>query len=148
MARLIQVQGGAPANSIQNYLIRTGPATAAAEKSDIEVIDSKIDEQSSSSGGEPAIDEDSQKNRFGWDTIIKTSFPYVMRRGDKYSSVRIIDSKVLYHYLTVLKPEIYSCTCIKSEYMTEAEARLFNEINIKHCDCKLKLRVMIFWILK
>jgi hypothetical protein len=137
MARLIQVQGGAPANSIQNYLIRTGPAAAVAEKSDIEVIDSKIDEQSSSSGGEPAIDEESQKNRFGWDTIIKTSFPYVIRRGDKYSSVRIIDSKVLYHYLTVLKPEIYSCTCIKSEYMTEAEARLFNEINIKHCDCKL-----------
>ncbi|XP_059479671.1 uncharacterized protein LOC132199161 [Neocloeon triangulifer] len=130
VARL--VQSGIPAGSIQNYLIRT-PNASAADKSDVQPVEVSA-KKSDAKSSEPAIDEETQKGHFGWETILKTHFPYVLRRGQKYSSVRIIDSKVLFHYLSVLRPEIYTCTTIRSEYMTEAEARMFNEINTKHCD--------------
>lgn len=42
--------------------------------------------------------------------------------------------KLLSKYLTYLHSDIYSCTCIRSYYITDAEAKLLNDINMKHCD--------------
>lgn len=44
--------------------------------------------------------------------------------------------KLLAKYLSYLNPEIYSCTCIRSFFVTEHEAKLLNEINIKHSEGK------------
>lgn len=46
----------------------------------------------------------------------------------------MVESKLLSKYLNYLHADIYSCTCIHSFYITEAEARLLNEINNKHCE--------------
>lgn len=45
-----------------------------------------------------------------------------------------VELKLLSKYLTYLHADIYSCTCIRSYYITEAEARLLNDINVRHCD--------------
>ncbi|XP_017461970.1 PREDICTED: serine-rich adhesin for platelets [Rhagoletis zephyria] len=80
-------------------------------------------------------DEESQKGHFGWTTFGKTYIPYIYRQQEKYCSVRMIEMKLLGKYLNCLHPDIYSsCTCVRSYYITEAEARLLIEINIKHCD--------------
>lgn len=80
-------------------------------------------------------DEESQKGHFGWTTFGKTYIPYIYRQTEKYCSVRMIELKLLGKYLNCLHPDIYSsCTCVRSYYITEAEARLFIEINHKHCD--------------
>lgn len=83
----------------------------------------------------PPCDEESQKGHFGWTTFGKTYIPYIYRQQEKYCSVRMIEMKLLGKYLNCLHPDIYSsCTCVRSYYITEAEARLLIEINIKHCD--------------
>lgn len=83
----------------------------------------------------PAIDEQSQKGRFGWVSFGRTHIPYIIRTPDeKYCAVRIVEMKLLSKYMNYLHADIYSCTCIRSYYITEAEARVFNEINIKHCE--------------
>lgn len=80
-------------------------------------------------------DEESQKGHFGWTTFGKTYIPYIYRQQEKYCSVRMIEMKLLGKYLNCLHPDIYSsCTCVRSYYITEAEARLFIEINQRHCD--------------
>lgn len=82
-------------------------------------------------------DEESQKGHFGWTTFGKTYIPYIYRGQERYCSVRMIELELLGKYLNCLHPDIYSsCTCVRSYYITEAEARLLIEINHKHCDSK------------
>ncbi|CAH1377575.1 hypothetical protein MTP99_018976 [Tenebrio molitor] len=81
-----------------------------------------------------AIDEESVRGRFGWETIGKNPIPYINRLGEKYCAVRMVEMKALNKYLNYLHQDIYNCTCIRSYYITEPEGRLLNEINIKHCD--------------
>lgn len=81
-----------------------------------------------------AIDEDSQRGRFGWETLGKASIPYILRQGEQYCAVRMAENKLLNKYLSYLHADIYNCTCIRSYYITDAEARILNEINLKHCD--------------
>lgn len=91
--------------------------------------------QSTSSGESgKAIDEESIRGRFGWETIGKNPIPYINRAGEKYCAVRMVEMKALNKYLNYLHQDIYNCTCIRSYYITENEGRLLNEINIKHCD--------------
>lgn len=80
------------------------------------------------------IDEDSVKGRFGWTTMGKVHIPFIYRNDEHYCAVRMVESKVLNKLLTYLHQDIYNCTNIRSYYITEAEARLLNEINFKHCD--------------
>ncbi|XP_050497478.1 uncharacterized protein LOC114339461 isoform X2 [Diabrotica virgifera virgifera] len=80
------------------------------------------------------IDEESQKGRFGWTMMGKIHIPYIMRSGEKYCAVRMVEMKVLNKLLNFLHQDLYNCTNIRSYYITEAEARLLNEINFKHCD--------------
>ena len=42
--------------------------------------------------------------------------------------------KLLNKFLSVLPTEVNSCHCIRSYYITDSEAKLLNEINIKHTD--------------
>ncbi|XP_060537177.1 uncharacterized protein LOC132708692 isoform X2 [Cylas formicarius] len=80
------------------------------------------------------IDEDSLKGRFGWATMGKTHIPYIIRSGENYCAVRMVEMKVLNKWLNYLHQDLYNCTNIRSYYITEVEARLLNEINLKHCD--------------
>ncbi|XP_040580546.1 uncharacterized protein [Lepeophtheirus salmonis] len=85
---------------------------------------------------EKKLDEESKKGRFGWCEFEKNYVPYIFRHGDeKFTSVRMVERKFLNKFLSVLPPEVNSCHCIRSYYITDAESKLLNEINLKHTDC-------------
>lgn len=106
---------------IMNFLTRKGAPTNDKSKEKAE-SDTK------------ANDERSVKGQFGWAAIGKGYVPYLFRQGEKYCAVRMVEVKLLNKYLSYLSQDIYSCTCIRSYYITEAESKLLNEINYKHCD--------------
>ena len=82
------------------------------------------------------VDEESKKGRFGWFDIEKVFLPMIFRYGtEKFTSVRMVERKLLNRFLQVLPPEVNNCTCIRSYYITDAESKLLNEINLKHTDC-------------
>ena len=128
-----QVQGqlamsGRPGQPmIQNYLtnnmhlMKNNAANSANDK--------KVDQ---------ALDEESKKGRFGWVEFDKNLIPYILRisgeKTEKYTSVRMVERKLLNKFLSVLPTEVNSCHCIRSYFITDAEAKLLNEINIKHTD--------------
>ncbi|CAB3244143.1 unnamed protein product [Arctia plantaginis] len=108
---------------IINFLARK-PGTTAADQRPMPEGDKKT----------PAPDEASWKGHFGWDMLGKCHIPYIYRSNEKYVAVRMVEIKLLNKYLNYLHADIYSCTCIRSYYITEIEARLLNEINNRHCD--------------
>ncbi len=61
--------------------------------------------------------------------------PYILRRGEKYTSVRMAERKILNRFLSTLPSEVNTCYSVKSFYMYEAEFKLLNDINVKHNDC-------------
>ncbi|ETN64587.1 hypothetical protein AND_003667 [Anopheles darlingi] len=80
-------------------------------------------------------DEESLKGHFGWETFPnKTYIPYILREQERYCSVRMLETRLLGKYLNYLHQDIYTCTCVKSYFITEAESKLLNEINAKHSD--------------
>uniref|UniRef100_A0A182JHB7 Uncharacterized protein n=1 Tax=Anopheles atroparvus TaxID=41427 RepID=A0A182JHB7_ANOAO len=86
-------------------------------------------------GEKKANDEESQKGHFGWEMFPgKVHIPFILRQQERYCAVRMVEMKLLNKYLTVLHQDIYTCTCVRSYYITEAECKLLNEINTKHCD--------------
>lgn len=87
-----------------------------------------------STSSEGSIDDESVRGRFGWTTLGAAHIPYIFRSGDKYCAVRMVEVKLLNKYLNFLHQDIYNCTCIRSYYITDAEGRLLNEINVRHCD--------------
>lgn len=117
-----------------NYLQRKPTVTANAS---VNGQDGKTKSENGdiNSGGEKkACDEESQRGHFGWATFGKIHIPYILRQAEKYCAVRMVEMKLLNKYLSYLHQDIYSCTCVRSYYITEAECRLLNEINHKHCD--------------
>ena len=86
---------------------------------------------------EKKIDEESRRGRFGWCEFEKNYIPYIFRTGkqEKYTSVRMVERKLLNKFLSVLPSEVNSCHCIRSYYITDPESKLLNEINLKHADC-------------
>jgi hypothetical protein len=65
------------------------------------------------------VDEESKKGRFGWFDIEKVYLPFIFRyTTEKYTSVRMVERKLLNRFLQVLPPEVNSCTCIRSYYIT------------------------------
>ncbi|XP_018055960.1 PREDICTED: uncharacterized protein LOC108692282 isoform X2 [Atta colombica] len=109
---------------ILGYLHKRPTDGSSAPKSSTGGLESKV----------PTPDDDSQRGRFGWTSFDECHIPYIFRSGEKYCAVRILESKLLNKYLSFLHSDIYSCTCIRSYYITEAESKLFNEINTKHCE--------------
>uniref|UniRef100_A0A6E8WAL8 Uncharacterized protein n=1 Tax=Anopheles coluzzii TaxID=1518534 RepID=A0A6E8WAL8_ANOCL len=82
-----------------------------------------------------ANDEESQKGHFGWEVFpAKVHIPFILRQQERYCAVRMVEMKLLNKYLNYLHQDIYTCTCVRSYYITEAECKLLNEINQKHCD--------------
>ncbi|KAJ0175301.1 hypothetical protein K1T71_009442 [Dendrolimus kikuchii] len=110
---------------ILNFLTRKpGAAGTTTEQRPVADAEKKV----------PAPDEASWKGHFGWDMLGKCHIPYIYRSGEKYVAVRMVEIKLLNKYLNYLHADIYSCTCIRSYYITEIEARLLNDINNRHCD--------------
>ena len=87
-----------------------------------------------SSRSQLLLDESSRKRRFGWFSIDQSShFPYVVRyEADHYVSVRMVERRLIDKYLQLLPPEVTKCSSICSYYVTDTEAKLLNEINLKH----------------
>ncbi|TRY67524.1 hypothetical protein TCAL_04360 [Tigriopus californicus] len=85
---------------------------------------------------ENKVDGESRRGRFGWSEFEKNYIPFVYRyKNEKYTSVRMVERRFLSRFLSVLPPEVNSCHCIRSYYITEHESKLLNEINLKHTDC-------------
>ncbi|CAL4122546.1 unnamed protein product [Meganyctiphanes norvegica] len=84
-------------------------------------------------GKQTKIDEDSKRGRFGWCTLYSIDIPYILREGQEYCSIRMMEH-LLKKYLTRLPEDntdyIYSC----GDFITSAEAKLLTEINSKHCE--------------
>lgn len=74
--------------------------------------------------------------QFGWVMLGEEHLPYIQRGDEKYCAVRMVEMKLLVKYLSYLNADIYSCTCIRSYFITDNEARLLSEINQKHCEMK------------
>ena len=113
-------------STLTNYFTRapTLNANAASSVRSIEVTKEKKN---------VSVDEESAKGRFGWtDSLVH--IPYIYRGEAKFCSVRIFEQRVVKMYSNILRPELYNCISVRSFYVTELEARLLNEINVKHCD--------------
>lgn len=73
--------------------------------------------------------------RFEWTVVGKACVPCLLKSdGTKYVSVRIAESKVLGHFFQRLNAEVFNCVSVKSFSITEAETKLLNEINSRHCE--------------
>ncbi|KAH9524819.1 hypothetical protein Btru_027953 [Bulinus truncatus] len=93
-----------------------------------EVLDDKSDNV------EDTIDSESVKGIFGWATVDGTCIPTMLRRKKKYVSVRIVERKLLSKYPNTFPDELGKKDPLVSYFITAAEAKLLNEININHCD--------------
>lgn len=82
----------------------------------------------------PAIDFASICGAFGWTTIGSTHLPFIMRGEDRFIAVRMVECKIISNYADILPWTVFTCTNIKSYYITENEAKLLNEINGFHCE--------------
>lgn len=135
--------GTAGQTNILNYLTRKPGqavpqsigATTIAPIGSAQTNGSAAAKTEDANGEKKACDEESQKGHFGWETFPgKIHIPYIFRQSERYCAVRLVEMKLLNKYLNYLHQDIYSCTCVRSYYITEAESKLFNEINTKHCD--------------
>lgn len=118
-----------------NYLTRKTNANIPNSIS-ISQIDAKSKLENGNAEDKKPCDDESQRGHFGWATFGNIHIPYIMRQGEQYCAVRMVEMKLLNKHLTYLHQDIYSCTCVRSYYITEAESRLFNEINQKHCEAQ------------
>ncbi|XP_025200595.1 uncharacterized protein LOC112598382 [Melanaphis sacchari] len=86
---------------------------------------------------ENSKDVESFKGRFGWYAFTRYPILYITRtvNGEhfKFVSMRIAETHLLDSYLHYFHPEVYTCTSVKSYYMTNSEAKLLNNINTKYC---------------
>ena len=92
-----------------------------------------MDESVAQKSAKPEVDIVSQKGAFGWVSIEDNNVPYVLRDGNPYVSVRMIEHKLLSRYPSTYPEEISKRPPLVSEYITPAEANLFDEINQDHC---------------
>ncbi|XP_076305054.1 uncharacterized protein LOC143222432 [Tachypleus tridentatus] len=81
----------------------------------------------------PPLDICSIQGVFGWTTIGGVHLPFILRGEEKFIAVRMVEAKVVSKYSRVLPWVVFTCTNIKSYFITENEARLLNEINGFHC---------------
>ncbi len=123
---------------IQNYLTSNRAVGSAVSNSNYGSATTAVNSSgtTTSSGDGQKLDAESRRGRFGWCEFEKNYIPFIFRgNGDRYASVRMVERKFLGRFLSVLPPEVNSCHCIRSYYITEAESKLLNEINLRHADC-------------
>ncbi|EDW82221.1 uncharacterized protein Dwil_GK25680 [Drosophila willistoni] len=99
-------------------------------------LDSDIDSQTEDEEiSDNSIDARSCQGHFGYAEVGIMSIPYIFRQSEKYCSVRIFESKVLSFFFNCLHQNIcLTGPIVTSWSLTKAEARLFNEINVEHCN--------------
>lgn len=75
--------------------------------------------------------------RFGWIIIEGCHVVYITRiiNGEhlKFVSVLMAETHLLRKHLYYFNPDIYKCLSVIGHYMTNAEAKLLNNINVQHC---------------
>ena len=130
------LQGGIPSTSrmmpgtLLSYFSKNSAGVGAKEAIDA------VNKEKMNNAAAVSIDLESAKGRFGW-TNSSVHIPYVYRRDDKkFCSVRVLEQCITKMFTNVLRPELSGCVSIQSYYVSEIEARLLNEINVKHCDCQ------------
>ena len=65
----------------------------------------------------------------------RTCVPCLLKSDNtRYVSVRIAETEVLGHFLNKMNTEVFNCVSVKSFEITEAENKLLNEINSRHCE--------------
>jgi len=76
--------------------------------------------------------------RFGWKLVDVYHIPYIIRviNGVKlqFVSVRMVETQLLSEYLHYLHANMYTCTSVRSYFITDSEAALLNDINNFHSD--------------
>ena len=66
------------------------------------------------------MDEESQKGRFGWYELERQHLPYIFRHGqEKFTSVRMVERRLLAKFLQSLPAEVKSCTSTKNMKLAE-----------------------------
>ncbi len=114
--------------TLLGYFSRNSAGVGAKEAVDA------INKEKSNAAAAVAVDLESAKGRFGW-TNSSVHIPYIYRRDDKkLCSVRVLEQCITKMFASVLRPELSGCVSIQSFYVSDVEARLLNEINVKHCD--------------
>lgn len=88
----------------------------------------------------PPIDAASIRGAFGWTTINSVNLPFILRGEEKFLAVRMVESKIINRYADSLPWMVFTCTNIRSYYITENEAKLLNEINGHHCEFQFGYR--------
>ena len=79
------------------------------------------------------IDKASREGKFGWMTLDAANIPCLFRGSEKYVSVRMVEQKLLSKYPSTYPEELRQRAPLTSQFITAAEAKLLNEINIEHC---------------
>ncbi|XP_060861133.1 uncharacterized protein LOC132938363 isoform X2 [Metopolophium dirhodum] len=83
-------------------------------------------------------DSYSKKEKFSWQLVHGYHIPYIIRviNGVKlqFVSVRMVETLLLGEYLQYLHENMYTCTSVRSYFITDSEAALLNDINNFHCD--------------
>lgn len=76
---------------------------------------------------------------FGWESIPgeKDPIPYIVRDSESYVAWIIYENKILKRFTPILSKMVLACITADLKLMSEAEAAMFNEINLKHCDGNL-----------
>lgn len=71
-------------------------------------------------------------------TIGACNLPFIIRNINgkqiQYISARIAETECLANYMAYLNTNIYTCVSVKGYFITVPEAKLLNDINIKHSD--------------
>ncbi|KAK2151770.1 hypothetical protein LSH36_352g03066 [Paralvinella palmiformis] len=86
--------------------------------------------------GSQAVDRASIEGKFGWMTLDSANIPCLFRGNEKYISVRMVEQKLLSRYPCTYPEELSHRAPLTSQFVTSAEAKLLNEINIEHCACE------------
>jgi len=82
--------------------------------------------------GVATLDEESKKGQFGWFPVLGVQMPYIIRSETPYIPTKVIERSVFGELLGEIPKECVECVKLDAVNFTEAEAKLFNEINLKH----------------
>ena len=91
------------------------------------------EKEKASAVSEEAIDYKSVQGLFGWTTLDDVNVPYIIRKERNFVAVRIVEKKMLSKYPNSFPDELGKKEPLVSYFVTEAEAKLLNEINTIHC---------------
>ena len=133
MCNPLEAGARAVPGTLLNYFSRNSAGLGAKDVVQAAKEKTKSTASATSTAVTESLDQESAKGRFGW-TVSPVHIPYIYRRDAKFCSVRIFEQRIVKMYASILRQELAGCVSIQSSYISEIEARLLNEINVKHCD--------------